>query len=101
MSSYLLQILSVIAAFFSLGCAVFVALRAGRWRQSDEVKAILDRVASVETDVGGLKVRIQDMPTKADFEGLKSDMRAVGREVSKVDDAVVRIESYLLGRAVK
>jgi hypothetical protein len=98
MSSYLLQVLSVAAAWVSLGCAIWIAVRAARWRNSDEAKTLSLRLTAAETEIVGIKVRVDSMPTKSDVEGVRSDLRAMAREIGKVDDAVVRIEQFLLSR---
>lgn len=93
--------LSALAAGIAVWCALYVARRAARWRESDEAKALTLRLGVVENELFGLRVRLEGMPTKADFEGVKSDLRAVSRELDKVDGGVTRIEQYLLERGAK
>ena len=96
--SVYLQLASVLSGLVGIACAIYVAVRTGRWRESDEAKELGTRIETVEQKVIRIEERLSAMPTKADLEGLKSDVRAIGREVGKVDDSVTRIESWLMER---
>jgi hypothetical protein len=90
--------LSAGSALIAVACAVYVANRASSWRNSDEAKALQQRVTEIERDCSNIKVRLDQVPTKADLEGLKSDVRALGRDVGKVEAGIDRIEEFLRER---
>ena len=93
--------LSAGSALIAVVCAVYVANRASGWRNSDEAKQMEKRVTEIERDCSNIKVRLDQVPTKEDLSALKSEVRALGREVGKVDDGVSRIESFLIERGAK
>jgi hypothetical protein len=93
--------LSAGSALIAVICAVYVANRASGWRNSDEAKTMERRVTDIEKDCSNIKTRLDGMPSKGDFEGLKSDVRALGRDVEKVDAGVSRIESFLIEKGSK
>lgn len=95
---FYLQLASVLSGLVGIACAIYVAMRTGKWRESDEAKGLSTRIETVEQKVIRIETRLGEMPTKADMEGLKSEVRAIGREVGKVDDSVTRIESWLMER---
>lgn len=93
-----LQIASVLSGVVGISCAIYVAVRTGRWRESDEAKSMINRITAVEQKVATVETRLMNMPTLADLEGLKSEVRSIAREVGKVDDSVTRIETWLMER---
>lgn len=93
-----LRFVSALAALISVMCAVYVAYRAGMWRKSDNSRELQGRIGTLENRLGGMEQRLADVPTRADFERVSSDVRAMTRELNKIDDSVVRIESWLMGR---
>ncbi|MFN3371009.1 MAG: DUF2730 family protein [Sphingomonadaceae bacterium] len=93
-----LRFISTLAALISVMCAVYVAWRAGMWRNSDTSKELQARIGTLESRLGGVELRLSDVPTRADFERVSSDVRAMTRELNKIDDSVVRIEGWLMGR---
>jgi len=88
----------VASGLVSLACAIFVAQRAGRWRESDEAKLLTGRITMLETKVTAIEGKLDFMATKGDLQSLASEVRAIGREVGKVEDGVKRIESWLMER---
>ena len=95
-----LQFASLVAAVIAVICALYVAARAGKWRETDEAKNLIGRLGTVESKITTLEVRLDAMPTKADLSALQSDVRAISREVGKVEDGVNRIEDWLVQRGL-
>lgn len=87
---------SAFGGLLAVCVAVWVARRSGNWRDSDERKSDQRRIASIEADLVGIKFRLEAVPTKADIEILKSDLRAVDRSVGKVEAGLDRIEQFLM-----
>ena len=113
----ILQAMIALLTLVNVGCAVYVARRTLRWRESDEAKAFVLRVQAIEAKVGGIderglstrlgevedkviaiEARLESMATKADVDSLKSDVRHMSRELEKIDSGVTRIESWLMER---
>lgn len=108
----------------SAGCAVFVAWRASRWRESDEAKAIALRLDAVEKAaekardlprlvdeqdtaitklvgrVSTIEHDITELPTKADIRGLDEQLKGLAREQGLTHASVSRIENLFIQRGV-
>jgi hypothetical protein len=107
-----LQMVTTACALIACLCAIWVARRAGDWRQSDEAKTLVGRVDVLETKVAsidgklkelptqaqiaGINERINGLATKAEVAGIQSDVRSLVRELGKVDGGVTRIEAFLM-----
>lgn len=96
---YLAVLISLIAAAISL----VVAIRAGRWRDSDAAKAIVDRIIAVEGTgqlhgqrIDQLEADIQCLPSKADFARLEGEVKSTWKISDRVEKAVLRLEDYWL-----
>ncbi|ASE39359.1 hypothetical protein [Brevundimonas vesicularis] len=81
--------------------------RAGRWRESEDAKAMLARLTKVESDINGFKTRFENVATKADMARLtaevngmeqlfKAKVDGLGELVKTTDAGVVRIEQLLM-----
>lgn len=90
--------ISALSAFIAVFCALYVAWRAGNWRNSDERKAMFSRLSAIENDVLAMKTRFEQVATRSDVEALKSQVTALDRNISKLDSAVDRIEAFLMER---
>ena len=90
--------LSAGSALIAVVCAVYVANRASGWRNSDEAQRMERRVTEIERDCSNIKIRLDQVPTTADLEGLKGDVRALVRDVGKVEAGIDRIEEFLRER---
>lgn len=115
--------LTIAAIVISL--ANFVVLlasfrRAGQWKDSEEARRLIDRVTAcesgltgmgsvgpsvaalgirvgiVETDITGVKARMENVATKADVARLAAEVAAVEGHASRIESGVERIESYLI-----
>jgi len=122
MSPTLIQMILVGCAMLSAGCAVFVAVRSGKWRETDEAQALITRVGKVVTKVENLEdqlndlptkvlndrlgvaenrisileTRVADLPSKADIEQLRGEIHAVCEIGKRTENAVDRIEGYMM-----
>lgn len=119
--------LTIAAIVISL--ANFVVLlasfrRAGQWKDSEEARRLIDRVrdcesglsaltgtgpsvaalgvrlGAVETDITGVKARMENVATKADVARLAAEVQAVEGHVSRIESGVERIEGYLMNGKV-
>jgi phage shock protein A len=116
---------TVLAAIF----AGYVAWRAGVWRGADkssaatkemetrvssmeqrvsnleqeaiamDVKEMPERVSRLERSVVSIETRLDNMPTRADVEGMRSELRALDRGQNRVEGLVNQIHTYLLEKA--
>jgi hypothetical protein len=108
----------------SAGCAVFVAWRASRWRESDEAKAITRRIDVLEKmsekvagtpalvdaqdtaltkldgRVAAIEHEISELPTKADIRGLDEQLKGLAREQGLTHASVNRIEDHFIKRGI-
>ena len=102
-----LTYISPICAVLSAGCALFVAVRGGRWRESDDQKKAredhLDRTDSCESRLDKLEPRVASieesvkaLPTKADIARLEGMVEAVDRTCEAALEGVKRIESFMM-----
>jgi polyhydroxyalkanoate synthesis regulator phasin len=107
-----LQMITTACALIACACAIWVARRAGDWRQSDEAKKLVGRVDVLETKVASVENKVKELPTQAQVAGLneringlatkaemaavQSDVRSLVREVGKIDSGVTRIEAFLM-----
>ncbi|WP_194745735.1 DUF2730 family protein [Thermaurantiacus tibetensis] len=96
-----MQLVSMACAVVACGCAVYVAWRAGQWRRADQAiadaRAVTARVADHEQRLVLVEAKLADLPTARDIEQLRSDLRALGREISKAERGIERIEGFLMG----
>ena len=113
------QILFQIGSFLLACVAFFISaatfLRAGKWRDSDEGKALIARIDRAEkwgdseaakrlidtVDEHGKRLaageeRFASLATKADVAEVKADVRGLEKSVDKVDAGVSRIERILM-----
>lgn len=96
--------------YFSLAIAViaccisgWVAIRAGRWRDSEAAKALVDRLGAVERTSGLHAQRLEQieediagLPTKADFARLEGEIVSTCRIADRTEQAVLRLEDYMM-----
>jgi hypothetical protein len=88
-------------AAISAACAMWVAIRTGRWRETDEAKALIKRVGDVEGRVRDCEIRMEDLPTRADLERLRGEVHAVRDGVQNANNGIDRIEAFFLARGVE
>lgn len=100
------ELLTVAAVVISMANFIVLLLsfrRAGQWKDSDEARRLIERVTANETDINGLKVRMENVATKADVARLTAEITGVERQVvgvevhaKRIEGGVERIESYLM-----
>ena len=102
-------IVMMLISLASLGCTIFVTIRAKRWRDTDDGKSMLSkihinhgaldaRVQEHHDRLGRVETKLETMPTKADIARLESDVRSMMRELGSVDAGVKRIEQFMMER---
>ncbi len=93
----ILQFCSAACAVASTICAVAVARRAQRWRDTDEAQGLLKRIDDAESRLDKLEVKTNELATKADIRGLKSEIDGVCKQIDQqVVPGLNRIEDYFL-----
>ncbi|HVY32842.1 MAG TPA: DUF2730 family protein [Caulobacteraceae bacterium] len=119
--SQALQILTAfaaLAAVISALCAVYVALRTGKWRETDDGKALYDRLGKAERwqdsepgkqmvkrvdhaheRIQALEIRMEDLPTREDIARLEGEVAKVAAIGARTENAVERIEGYMMERS--
>lgn len=86
-------------ALVSCGIALFVAIRQGAWRNTDDAKALYGRVGALENRASLLESRFGELPTKSDVAGLTEKVTALQNAMDKTERGVERIEGFLMERA--
>lgn len=96
---YLALLVSVVACTIS----AWTAIRAGKWRDSEAAKALVERIAGVESRVGlhaqrleQIELDIAGLPTKADFARLEGEIASTCRIADRTEQAVLRLEDYMM-----
>lgn len=87
------EIIPIACALISCGCALFVAVRAGRWRETDDARAVLARLTAAEKEIEVLKIRQNDVPSKADVATLRGEVHALAEKVGATGEAVRGVAS--------
>lgn len=98
-----LPYLSVLISLVAVGIALVVAVRAGKWRDSDAAKALEGRIGTVEKASGLHAQRLEQieddiaaLPTKADFARLEGEIVSTCRIADRTEQAVLRLEDYMM-----
>jgi hypothetical protein len=86
----------IICAVISTGCAVFVAFRTGRWRETDDAKVIAARFQKIEGRLDIIETKQLELPSKADLAKLEGSINLVKELVERSERGIDRIESYML-----
>lgn len=74
-------------------------IRAGRWKDGEDARALIARVGGLEGDVATLKADMRNVATKADVAGLGERVAGVESHVRSIERGVERIESHLMRTA--
>ncbi len=90
------EIIAGASAVVSSVCAAFTVFQASRWRNSDDAKAIDERIKAVEDRTLEHGVQLKDLPSKADLASVRSDVHNLDRTVAGIDAGVTRIEQFLM-----
>lgn len=103
-----LQYILAASAIVSAGCAVFVAVRARRWRETDEWKALVGQVGGLSGGVNALEAAIRGRVTTDQLTEVKGRVSALENEVAdlptkadvaRVEGGLSRVESIVIGAA--
>lgn len=99
----MLPYFALLISVISCAIATWTAVRAGRWRDSEAAKALVDRISSVERTSGlhaqrieQIEEDIEGLPTKADFARLEGEVKTTCKIGERVEKAVLRLEDYWL-----
>lgn len=82
------EIIPIACSLVSCVCAVFVAYRGQRWRETDDARALLGRVSDLESRVQAVEIRQEDLPTQADVEKLRGEVHALATQVTATGEQV-------------
>ncbi|HRD47542.1 MAG TPA: DUF2730 family protein, partial [Caulobacter sp.] len=88
---------SLAVAVGALLVAIFVAMRAGRWRESDGAKEMAGAINKLDHRLTTVEADMRNVATKADIASLKSEVEGLERLAKNTDQAVTRIEGHLMG----
>ena len=96
----ILQLMSAACAIIACVCAVVVAVRAQRWRDTDEARTLLDRIDGVESRLDKLEPQVAGLATKADIASLKGELDGLCALVNtSVIPGLRRIEGYMMEKS--
>lgn len=92
-----LPYLAVLVSLCAVVISLWVAVRAGQWRDSDAAKALLERVDETESRLDKLETKTNGLATKADIAALKSEVDGLCKQIdTQVVPGLNRIEDYFL-----
>lgn len=94
----LLPYVTAALALVSCGIALFVAIRQGAWRNTDDAKALYGRVGALESRASLLESKLGELPTKSDVTAISEKVGALQNAMDKTERGVERIESFLMER---
>ncbi len=99
----LLPYFALLLSAISCAIAAWTAVRAGRWRDSEAAKALVERISGVERTtglheqrLGQIEEDILGLPTKADFARLEGEIVSTCRIADRTEQAVLRLEDYMM-----
>jgi hypothetical protein len=98
---------SLVCAVCSVACAIWVANRDGKWRDTEEAKAIIARIDGAEDRLSRLETKMADLATKGDvntlraeFHGLenviKSEVSATRGAIDDMKEGVGEIRRWIM-----
>lgn len=92
-----------VALFISMGCtiiatlcALVVAVRSGRWRETDEAVALIKRIDTAEGRLDRIETAINSLPSKEDLAVVRGEVHATRDLLNVVRSGVERIEGYMM-----
>lgn len=94
--SDLLPYLSLAVATVAVVIAGLVALRNGRWRETDAAKEMADDIEDLGTRVTSLEAGMKNVATKADVATLTAELRGLEKTAALTQAGVSRIEGHLM-----
>lgn len=98
----ILSLVTCACAIVAAGCAVAVARRAQRWRDTDEAVALLGRIDEVEDRMTQVEGQTKNLATKEDLAAARGEIHAVATTVNtQVVPGLSRIEGYFLQEGVR
>lgn len=74
-------------------------IRAGRWKDGEDARALITRVGSCETDITSMKAELRTVATKADVAALSEKVSGVESHARSIERGVERIEGHLMRTA--
>jgi poly-D-alanine transfer protein DltD len=77
------------------------ALTAQHTRLLEKVEVHHDTLGRHGAQIEEIRADIKDLPTKADLEQIRGEIRTVGKDAASSSAGVLRIESYFLERGVR
>ncbi len=95
----MLEVLAGASLLISLVNALIFTLtfqRAGRWRDLEDAKALIQRMSLAEGEITGLKARMENVATKADVARLTAEVSGLEMLIKNTEAGVVRIEQLLM-----
>ncbi len=95
------EIIPIACSVVSCACAVFVSIRAGNWRDTDDARALDKRISAIEGRVQVCETRTADLPTKADVERLRGEVHTASELTRSALDGVRRIETFMMQGTVR
>lgn len=106
-----LTYLAVVVSCAALLLNIATFIRAGKWRESEEAKALVDNISGHESRLTKLETAQLNLATKADIASLESELHGlektvnakidgVNHAVNSVGEGVDRIEGYFLQKGI-
>ena len=89
-------VIPIFCSVVSMCCALFVAVRAGSWRKSDEAQALFTTIADIKERLKVCETRQEDLPSKADVARLFGRLDTLTEMVNAANAGVNRIEDHFI-----
>lgn len=93
----LLPYLSLAVAVAAVIISGLVALRSGRWRETDEAREMAEDIEAMNGRLTALETSMKNVATKEDVARLTAELKGLENTASLTQAGVARIESHMMG----
>lgn len=98
MSAFSWQVAALLVSIVAVVVSIGTFVRAGRWRDTDEGVRTVREIEDLKARMTRVEARLEGVARKEDIAALGGRIDGMGALVQRTDDAVTRIEQYLIGR---
>ena len=92
----IIQALAAGLSLLALLVAAATYVRAGRWKEGDDAKALVAEVKAIDRRLTTVETKIEGLATKSDIAELRAELKAMDKAVEKTAAGVERIEQFMM-----
>jgi len=92
-----LPYLSLIVAVSAVLISGLVALRSGRWRETDEARQMAEDIEALSDRLAVLETSMKSVATKEDVSRLTAEVKGLEKIAALTQAGVARMESHMMG----